>query len=157
AQLLLRIASCLPRGIDLQFLAALAERPVEETAAALWSAIAEGLLMPVGMPFTPDGGSCPSDESGNLVAVYRFVHDRVRDAAYSLLTGPERERLHLKIGQRLAADTPDGESDARIFEVVEQLNLSVGLLTRPSEQLWLASLNARAARRARTSSAFGPA
>lgn len=52
---------------------------------------------------------------------YRFLHDRVQEAAYSLIPNDLRAKAHLRIGMLLAAHTPPAKRDETIFEIVNQL------------------------------------
>ena len=57
-----------------------------------------------------------------LEGSYRFVHDRVHEAAYALIPTERRAAVHLRIGRILVAHTPPGKLDEAIFEIVNQLN-----------------------------------
>ena len=87
---------------------------------------------------------------------YHFAHDRVQQAAYSLLSEPRREELHLRIGRILAERTVAKVEDAT-FEATDQMNLGAGILKLPGERLDLARQNHQAAMKAKASTAFGPA
>src|SRR5499426_324815 len=63
-----------------------------------------------------------------LEEAYRFVHDRVQEAAYSLIPEPSRAEAHLRIGRLLAAHTPPEKRDERIFDIVNQLNRGIALI-----------------------------
>ena len=71
---------------------------------------------------------------------YRFAHDRVQEAAYSLIPEELRTEAHLRIGRRLAAHIPPEEQEAAIFDVVNQLDRGVTLITSREEREHLASL-----------------
>jgi predicted ATPase/signal transduction histidine kinase/ActR/RegA family two-component response regulator len=101
---------------------------------ALDEALAAGLLSRVG-------------------SLYQFPHDRVRDAAYSLVPASERAALHLTIGRRLLGVTPPDRLDERSFEIVRHLSLSTELMTSDEEREQLAQLHLRAGRRAQASAA----
>ena len=60
------------------------------------------------------------------------MHDRVQEAAYSLLADADRKRVHLAIGQHLLENASPRELDERLFEVVDQLDLGAELLHRPA-------------------------
>ena len=139
----LRISACLPDRIELDLLAAVAGEPAAETAAHLWSALQEGLLLPETAP------------AGEGRAAFRFAHDRVKQAAYSLLGAGERARLHVSAGQRLLEGS-EREVEERLFEAVDQLARGAELLEGPGRHE-LAALSLRAARKAKGSSAFGQA
>ena len=85
---------------------------------------------------------------------YRFAHDRVQEAAYSLIPEELRTEAHLRIGRRLAAHIPPEEQEAAIFDVVNQLDRGVTLITSREEREHLAELNLRAGKRAKASTAY---
>jgi PAS domain S-box-containing protein len=89
--------------------------------------------------------------------IYRFVHDRIREASYALMPEQERAATHLRIGRLLAAGLPpEGMSDL-VFEATNQLNAGCALITDPEEKKLLCGLNIRAGRRARRAGAYASA
>ena len=82
----------------------------EQVHAALWQAVRQELIE-------------------RLDGSYRFVHDRVQEAAYSLIPEALRAEAHLRIGRLLAAQTPPEEREEAIFEIVNQLNRGAALIT----------------------------
>jgi PAS domain S-box-containing protein len=90
-------------------------------------------------------------------ATYRFVHDRVHEAAYSLIDRNLRAELHLRIGRLLAAQTPSEKLEEAIFEIVNQLNRASPLIRSRKERERLAGFNLIAGRRAKASTAYGSA
>jgi PAS domain S-box-containing protein len=104
----------------------------------LWEAVRTGLV------FRSDGG-------------YTFLHDRVQEAAYSLIPEDLRPEAHLRIGRLLAARTPPGQRDESIFEIVNQLNRGATLITAREEREQLAEFNLIAGRRAKASTAYASA
>ncbi|MCP3713527.1 AAA family ATPase [Paraburkholderia sp. CNPSo 3274] len=88
---------------------------------------------------------------------YAFVHDRVQEAAYSLIPGDLRADTHLRIGRLLAAQTAAGRMEDAIFEIVSQLNRGAALMTSQQEREQLAEFNLSAARRAKASTAYASA
>jgi PAS domain S-box-containing protein len=93
----------------------------------------------------------------HLTGAYRFVHDRVQEAAYSLIPDEQRAAVHLRIGRQLLAQTPSERRDNAIFEIVNQLNRGSVLITSPDEREQLAELNLFAGQRAKRSTAYAPA
>jgi PAS domain S-box-containing protein len=85
---------------------------------------------------------------------YRFVHDRIQEAAYSLIPEPLRAEVHLRIGKLLAARTPAGKQQEAIFEIVNQLNRGAALITSRDEREQLAQFNLIAGERAKASTAY---
>src|SRR5262249_43401202 len=88
---------------------------------------------------------------------YRFLHDRVQEAAYSLIPEAQRTEAHLRIGRLLLAHTPPGEREDAIFELVNQLNRGAALISSREEREQLAELNLIAGQRAKGSAAFASA
>jgi PAS domain S-box-containing protein len=88
---------------------------------------------------------------------YRFVHDRVQEAAYTLMPDELRAEAHLRIGRLLAAHTPPEKHEEAIFEIVNQLNRGAALITVMEEREQLADLNLVAGKRAKASSAYASA
>src|SRR6516162_2407295 len=85
---------------------------------------------------------------------YRFLHDRVQEAAYSLIPEARRAEAHLRIGRLLAAHTPPQKREEAIFEIVNQLNRGAALIAARSEKEQLADFNLMAGKRAKASTAY---
>src|SRR6202020_3664629 len=88
---------------------------------------------------------------------YRFLHDRVQEAAYSLIPQHLRAEAHLRIGRLLAEHTPREKREEGIFEIVNQLNRGQALITSPDEREQLAELNLIAGGRAKATTAYASA
>jgi PAS domain S-box-containing protein len=110
----------------------------EEMHDQLWEAVRAGLIF-------------RSENS------YRFLHDRVQEAAYSLIPQELRAQTHLQIGRILAESTPHERLDETIFDIVNQLNRGSVLITAVSERERAAGLNLIAGQRAKTSTAYASA
>jgi len=85
---------------------------------------------------------------------YRFVHDRVQEAAYSLIPEELRAEAHLRIGRLLIAHTPPEKREEAIFEIVNQANRGAALILLRDEREQLAELNLIAGKRAKASTAY---
>src|SRR5712664_316476 len=92
-----------------------------------------------------------------LGGAYSFVHDRIQEAAYLLIPEPLRAAAHLRIGRLLVAHTPRDEREEVIFEIVNQLNRGVALISSPDEREELAELNLIAGKRAKDATAYASA
>ncbi|HJX21198.1 MAG TPA: hypothetical protein VJ454_09415, partial [Steroidobacteraceae bacterium] len=88
---------------------------------------------------------------------YKFIHDRVQEAAYSLIPEELRVAAHLRIGRLLAARTPPEKREESIFEIVNQLNRGAALIIARAEREQLAELNLLAGQRAKASAAYASA
>ncbi len=87
-------------------------------------------------------------------STYRFLHDRVQQAAYSLIPADERQQMHLDIGRLLLTDTPPEQQSERLFEMVNHFNTAAGLIQQPDERELVATLNLLAAQKARAATAY---
>ena len=85
---------------------------------------------------------------------YRFLHDRVQEAAYAIIPEESRAELHLHIGRRLVSGTPREEIDERIFDIVNQLNSGSVLIADWDEKKRVAEFNLRAGKKAKASTAY---
>ncbi|MEM6379240.1 MAG: AAA family ATPase, partial [Bacteroidota bacterium] len=92
-----------------------------------------------------------------LDAGFRFLHDRVQQAAYSQLSVDERALTHLKLGQKLLAHTPEDQKNDHIFEICTHINLGRSKINDPKIKDHYASLNLIAGQKAIASNAYGPA
>ena len=110
----------------------------EQIHAALWPAVRQELVE-------------------RLEGSYKFVHDRVQEAAYSLTPETLRAEAHLRIGRLLAAQTPPEKREGAIFEIVNQMNRGAALITSRDEREQLAELNLIAGKRAKASTAYASA
>ncbi len=152
-QIMLKLAACIGNKFDLGTLAVVSEQSQTETAANLWKALQEGLVLPTSemYKFFQSGNDAAEEK---LVVNYRFLHDRVQQAAYSLIPDHQKQLTHLKIGQLLLNATSETERDQKIFEIVQQLNQGAEFLTSPAERDELAGLNLVAGQKARASTAY---
>ncbi|MGA7126307.1 MAG: AAA family ATPase [Chthoniobacterales bacterium] len=88
---------------------------------------------------------------------YKFVHDRIQEAAYSLIPQELRAEAHLRMGRLLTARTPPERLEEAVFEIVNQLNRGVLLISSRDEREQLAEFNLLAGKRARASTAYASA
>jgi predicted ATPase/transcriptional regulator with GAF, ATPase, and Fis domain len=148
----LRLGACVGGRFDLATLATVAEAEPAATVRDLWPAVEEGLLLSAELSYglAPDlsDGRPPSQHS------FRFLHDRVQQAAYALIPESERRQLHLTVGRLLLAQGEDPTYPGWLFDVVNQLNVGAELIEDPAERLRLAEYNLAAGRRAKASAAF---
>jgi predicted ATPase/signal transduction histidine kinase len=88
---------------------------------------------------------------------YRFLHDRVQEAAYSLIPENLRAEAHLRIGRLLVSHISPEKRPEAIFEIVNQLNRGSRLITSAEERTRVAELNLTAGERAKRSTAYASA
>jgi predicted ATPase/GAF domain-containing protein len=143
-QEILRIAACMGSAFSLGLLRSVLDRPLDVVAHCLREAVRGGLVQPLDDLYQ----QAELGMSGGEAARYRFTHDRIQEAAYSLLPAPERPAAHWRVGQLLLERTPPDEREAHVFEIVNQLDHGVALLRPPAERSDLARLDLLAGKRA---------
>ncbi len=92
-----------------------------------------------------------------LIQNYKFLHDRVQQAAYALIEDDRKKAVHLQIGRLLLGNVSQQELPERIFEIVDHLNIAWELISDESERVELARLNLEAGRKAKASTAYAAA
>ena len=137
-------------------------REVIETMACLGNAATGTTLASVLGVTVPDVDVALMDAAdAGLVTrrgdTYAFLHDRIHEAAYTLIPELERPRVHLRIGRRLAGDTPAGMLDGMVFEIVNQTNRGSHLISNREELDRFAELNLIAGKRAQAAAAHATA
>ena len=130
--------ACLGNVADIATFAIILGTSEDEVHAAMWEAVRLELVE-------------------RLPGVYRFIHDRVQEAAYSLIPEAARAAAHLRIGRLLVARAPRENREGTIFEIVGQLNRGADLITSRSEREELADFNLIAGKRAKAATAHASA
>ena len=133
-------------------------------AAALAQAVHVGLLVPIERVYHPlelPAASRRQHRAADLCRAgsesYKFVHERVQQAAYAMLAESARQELHLQLGRLRLAAVGNDAATGKLFDLVNHLNLgSPRLVASGDEQglLELARLNLVAGQRAKSTAAF---
>jgi len=137
-KLALKSLACLGNTAQIDTLVRVREQPEQVIHDALWGAVQAGLLLRNG-------------------STYKFLHDRVQEAAYALISKEDRAAVHLKIGRLLASSVKEGDMKEAIFEIVNQFERATGLIASEAEREYVATLFLSAARQARNSTAYNSA
>ncbi|MBE9186639.1 GAF domain-containing protein, partial [Microcoleus sp. LEGE 07076] len=155
----LKLAACISNQFDLATLAIVHQKSQSETSADLWKALQEGLVIPISeiYKFFRNSESVEVGQESELSVPYKFLHDRVQQAAYFLIPESQKQSTHLEIGQLLLKNTPEAEREEKIFDIVNQLNMGVELIDYQPERDRLAQLNLIAGRKALASTAYAAA
>ena len=130
--------ACLGNTVQTETLALVLDISEERVHAALWEAARLELVE-------------------RRPGLYKFAHDRVQEAAYSLIPEALRAEAHLRIGRLLVAHTPPEVREESIFDIVNQLNRGAALIASQDERAGLAELNLIAGRRAKSAAAYASA
>ncbi|MBD2679341.1 MULTISPECIES: AAA family ATPase [Nostoc] len=154
----LKLAACIGNTFDLHILAIASSKSLADIAAQLWEALQTGLISPQGNDYqllqVADGEVTALT---NLDVVYKFLHDRVQQAAYSLIPTDEKQAVHLRVGQLLLQGITPSKQEEKIFDIVNQLNFGIDLITDAQQRQELAQLNLTAGNKAKASAAYQPA
>ncbi|BAB75390.1 serine/threonine kinase with two-component sensor domain [Nostoc sp. PCC 7120 = FACHB-418] len=155
-QEVLQLAACIGNQFDLETLAIVWESSPMKTAACLWKALQEGLIIPQSEVYKFFVGQEQEIDHAQTteIVTYKFLHDRVQQAAYCLIPEAERAIAHHHIGQLLLQKISPAAREEHIFEIVNQLNYGITLITQQSERDELAQLNLNAAQKARAATAY---
>lgn len=150
-QSVIQIAACIGNPVALPILAAACKQSAEQTATDLWQVINEGLMFPLASNH-PSNSKTLTELPEHLR--YRFVHDRVQQAAYSLIPSADIQELHYRIGKILQEQRPEQHQGRRIFDITNNLNQAQALIQSDTEREELAHLNLQAGLRAKEAAAF---
>jgi predicted ATPase/class 3 adenylate cyclase len=140
----LRVAACVGATFSPPIIAAVIDQSEERVVVGLDSAVTEGLV-------EVDTRAKRGDEG---VARYHFVHDRVQQAAYALISVQERPLLRRRIGEVMRRMLSPAELDEVLFDVVTNLIAGIPDNLHIAERLDLAALCLTAGQRARASLAY---
>ena len=162
-QQILKLAACIGNKFNLEILAIVNNKSQTVTANELQSALHEGLIFPLKNNYKVPLLWNPEDLSNKLsenyfesskYIPYKFLHDRVQQAAYSLIPAAEKKQVHLQIGRLLLKNLEEDELQKKVFDVVNQLNQGSSLITEQWEKNELAKLNLQAGKKAKVSTAY---
>ncbi|WP_392532884.1 AAA family ATPase [Nostoc sp. C117] len=162
----LKFAACIGNEFDLKTLAIINEKSAVDTASEIWKALYEGLVLPQTEAyklFQNGKISVEAFDSKKSQQVplgkfeyphYKFIHDRVQQAAYSLIPEDQKKQIHLRIGQLILKNISVAERVEKIFQLVNQFNVAVEIITDQAERDELAQMNLIAGRKALASTAY---
>ncbi|MBD2355543.1 AAA family ATPase [Tolypothrix sp. FACHB-123] len=168
-QKVLMFAACIGNAFDLKTLAIIHEKSAQDTSLDLLPALRNGLILPEN-----DAYKLFQDAQDSVINIehqqkqplqisnfqfpkYKFVHDRVQQAAYYLIPVDQKKPIHLKIGLLLLSNIPISEREEKIFELINQFNIALEFITHQSKRNHLAEMNLTAGRKALASTAYSSA
>jgi predicted ATPase/signal transduction histidine kinase len=134
----LKQLACLGHVAEIATLTLVHGQTEEAVHATLWEAVEAGLVI-------------------RENSAYKFVHDRIQQASYTLIPEEHRAQVHLRIGRVLAANLTADEVAEHPFDVVNQFNRGATLLADWDERAQVATINRHAARKAKASTAYASA
>ncbi|MEO0936068.1 MAG: serine/threonine protein kinase, partial [Cyanobacteria bacterium J06641_2] len=166
-QQLLKIAACVGSQFDLETLSKMSQKSEEATITHLWDSVLQGLVLPVE---TKADSSSVENQTTELIIdsddekkiclghhnarYFRFIHDRLQQAAYSQIPESEKQQIHLQLGKQLLEKTSAESWEDDIFETANQFNKALSLITLQQERYELAKMNLLAGQKAISSTAY---
>ncbi len=153
-QKVLRLAACIGNRFTLNTLAIVSELTVIEVFQNLAIAIKQGLILPTsGLEFL----NLEMLNSQLIINNFKFLHDKVQQAAYSLIAEHEKQAVHLQIAWLLHSSFSAQHKVEHIFELVDHFNLGRKLIINDRDKIELVKLNLSAAKKAKDAIAYSAA
>ncbi|HAG84466.1 MAG TPA: serine/threonine-protein kinase PknK, partial [Cyanobacteria bacterium UBA12227] len=140
------LAACIGANFDLKSLSIICKKASKNIYNELVTAIQSGLIIPIS----------ELDEQ-LLIQDYKFLHDRVQQAAYALIDENQKQVIHLQIGRNLLQKATSETLTEKLFEIIDHLNFSINSVTDQEERLEIAKLNFLAGKKSKTATAYNAA
>ena len=162
-QEVLKLASCIGSWFDLKVLSIIFKKNLIVTLGTLWKAVEEGLILPDNDNYKLL--SVTEEGQADFDLGFEFLHDRVQQAAYSLIGEGDRKATHWRIGNLLLESHLPGDLsnfqnltnqdfDEILFDIVNQLNAGRELATTNADRQRLGQLNFLAGQKAKEATAY---
>ncbi|WP_341530193.1 AAA family ATPase [Nostoc sp. UHCC 0302] len=145
-QQILRLAACVGAEFNLDTLSIVCEKTAKTVFLELVVAIQDELIQPLS-----------ELDRELLVQEYKFLHDRVQQAAYASIDEAHKQVVHLQIGRNLLEKTLPERLSEQLFEIVDHLNHGIELVTYQPERNEIARLNLIAGQKAKAAIAYSMA
>jgi predicted ATPase/serine phosphatase RsbU (regulator of sigma subunit) len=142
----LKLAASIGNQFDLETLSIIYQHSQQDTLAHLWKAVEESLVLPLDEHY-----KCLEQKMTETTR-FKFQHDRIQQATYSLIEENQRQSLHLQIGRLLLDKIHNVEKI--LFDIVNQFNNSLSLVDDEAEKRQLAELNLMAGQKAKAAAAY---
>jgi len=135
---LIQVCACVGNRFEIETLSAAMDRPIDAILHVMDKLIQQGLI-----------------NYGH--GMYRFHHDRIHEATYSLIPPSHRQALHYRIAGRLLETTAPDKLPAKIFYLADQFNQAAAVIESRRTRLLVADLNLKAAQKAKDATAYAAA
>ncbi len=160
-QNVMQLAAALSNQFDLKTLAIIYQQSSKATLSDLWDALQAGFIIPLDDEYKYINFDSPAirddqDDSFNHTR-FRFLHDRVQQAAYNLIEQSRLASVHLNVATLLDTNLSSTQRDELFFEIVDHFNQAGHNGISAEEANRRAAYNLEAAKKAKVSSAYGPA
>jgi len=145
----LKFAACIGSRFDLSTLAIIQNKNTRETASRLEKALQKGIIKPLDLNYR-----FANIEIGKANVTYQFIHDRVQQAAYSLIVQKKRGIVHVNIADTMIDKLNSSDKEKRIFDIVNHYNAGKNEVTTALQKERVASLNISAGKKAKSTTAY---
>ena len=149
---LFSLAACLGNRFNIENLSIISGRSVSDCLKIFSSDQAKEMILPL-----PMGIPNSSKEDRTGFEIFMFQHDRLQQAAFSLIKEGDLPHILLKIGKLLLSKLSPEQINDRLFEIVNNLNAGFELIDNTNVRIQLVELNMKAARKAYTATAYSAA
>ncbi|AOY79647.2 AAA family ATPase [Moorena producens JHB] len=150
-QKILQVAACIGNSFDVLLLSVIYQQYPQQIIYGLFPAIQQGLIVSLNQGYQLI--NLHEDTDPSLVK-FRFQHDRVQQAAYTLIEASQKTAFHLLIGRLLLKTKTSEALSESIFEIIDHLNLASEQVTSPEEFHEIARLNLIASQKAKVAAAY---
>ena len=154
-QTILQLASCIGNTFDLKTISTVSQKSPSQALEVLWIALKEGFILLL-----------DNNYRGILYENYifqdldiqnptfKFLHDRVQQAAHILIPEARKQVIHLQIGRLLLDSLDEQQEHDQVFKIVNHFNISLNQIKDPAEKLRISKLNWLAGQKAKASVAY---
>lgn len=129
---ILKLASCIGYNFESEILSLIYDKKTVQVEYQLKGLIDEGYILPK----------------------YEFLHDKVYEAAYALVSDEEKKHINFKIGQAILKNYHFKETDKKIMKIMNYLNFASDLVDDNVEKIKFAKYNLLSARKANANAAY---
>ena len=148
-------AACLGGTFSLEQVCLVSRHTPVEVLEILQPAMQASLILPLDPSYKylleelPDATTTMEEQ-----IEFKFLHDRVQQAAYSLLDRSELTRIHFSIGNFWLEKYRAGRLDFNLIEAVNHLNIARDFFKTVDSKIEIAAFNLRAGQKAKNSADF---
>lgn len=151
SQEVLKLASCIGMQFDLRTLSVVYGKTMKETYDDMWEILQEGLVVVNGDVFSL------VNNDKNAKIIYTFLHERIKQSAYSLIENKYKKQIHLKIGRLMLSNINYKNDEKIVLDIVNHFNLALELISELTEKKDVAELELYAGRTAKKANAYDEA
>lgn len=140
---LLSIASAIGADFNAALLSSVTEKPPGQIVELLKPAIEKNMIeVLAGWNESPSANQ------------YRFVHDKMQHAAYTLMSEERRNAVHFAVGKSYSSFLGHAAQERHIFDIVNQFNRCLSYFDSKKDRLDLMKMNLQAGKKAKAESSF---